>query len=137
MNSSCWAGEESKKLIKRSLDSTKKYMGIEYERDWLNFYYQYANRLAHLFFLRELNKNPVFLLFNNFLNDPEKPTSQTKWEHSISEVHKKLGKDINLKIILLTFSLTLVHLRISNPLACMLVCAHMRISASAGKVSER
>ena len=38
---------------------------------WANAFYQYANRIAHLYFLRELNSINAHLLFLDFINDPD------------------------------------------------------------------
>ena len=49
--SSCQAQGESLGTITDALSQAKAYVGASPEADWLNGYYQYANRLAHLYFL--------------------------------------------------------------------------------------
>ena len=50
-------------LIKKSLDETKSYLHISLDKDWASKYYQYTNRLAHLYFLRVKNNVPAYLVF--------------------------------------------------------------------------
>ena len=64
------ATENSLKKIKEALAETKKFLGVTSETDWSQCFYQYANRLAHLYLLRELNKINACLVFVYFLNDP-------------------------------------------------------------------
>jgi hypothetical protein len=93
MVSHCKAGEKSKKLIKQSLDETKRFLGVDSSTDWMVDHYQYANRLAHLYLLRELNELPAYLIFLYFVNDhvQKGPINQEEWEQGIDELHSKLG----------------------------------------------
>ena len=91
MKGSCGAEEVSRQKITRSLDCVKMYLGVQHDNDWLNNYYQYANRIAHLYYLRVLNQAPSYLVFINFINDPDEPTSLTEWNKRIPMVHKYLG----------------------------------------------
>ena len=43
--------------IRKALDETKGFLRVRSKTDWSECFYQYANRLAHLYFLRELNKS--------------------------------------------------------------------------------
>lgn len=80
-------------LIKRSLAATRKYFEVENNSDWTKKYYQYANRLAHLYLLRELNQIPTWLVFLYFVNDEEMngPKSKKEWEDAIKDIHAYLG----------------------------------------------
>jgi len=71
----------------------KKFFGVQAIADWSGQYYQYANRLAHLYLLRELNKIPTYLIFVYFLNDVEVqgPTSRAEWQDMIRVLHTHLG----------------------------------------------
>jgi hypothetical protein len=66
---------ESKRLILDSLGEVQQFMGIGEKRRrpelWFNAFYQYANRIAHLYFIRELNGIPAHLVFLDFINDPD------------------------------------------------------------------
>ena len=54
MASSCTAeAPSSVALIEQSLNASKQALGASAGADWMNGYYQLANRLAHLWFLRE------------------------------------------------------------------------------------
>lgn len=46
---------KSLRQIQQSLAETRAYLGSQTEVEWANRFYQYSNRLAHLYFLRELN----------------------------------------------------------------------------------
>jgi len=81
-------------LIRASLDATKKYMGVDSSIDWAaSRYYQYANRLAHLYLLRVLNDLPAYLITLYFLNDQEMdgPTEISEWESAIADERRELG----------------------------------------------
>ncbi len=85
---------ESRILISKSLNEVKSFLGVDKTFDWMQSdYYQYANRVAHLYFLRICNKINAHLLFVYFLNDntvtPVK--SKKEWETEIKQVHKLLG----------------------------------------------
>lgn len=85
--------EDSIRLIHESLEETKRYLNSSVEVDWSHRFYQYTNRLAHLYFLRVLNKMPAFLVFVYFVNDAEQngPTSVTAWEGAIKLLHSYFG----------------------------------------------
>ena len=91
--SSCQAGVESRKLIQDSLAETSHFYGASSDADWLNGYYQYANRLAHLYLLRHLNGIQAWLCFVNFVNDHKMSgaKSTVEWQPAIDAVHKHLG----------------------------------------------
>src|ERR1043166_10235182 len=52
MDSNCHASAGSRVLIPQSISQAKTAYGANPDADWLTGYYQYANRLAHLHFLR-------------------------------------------------------------------------------------
>lgn len=76
----------SRKKIHTSLLETKGFLRSESNFDWSNFFYQYANRVAHLYFLRELKKLPIFLVFVYFLKDEEMngPNLKEEWEGALN-----------------------------------------------------
>ena len=85
----------SLKKIKAALTETKEFLGVTSETDWSQCFYQYANRLAHLYLLRELNNINACLVFIYFLNDPtvcdRDPVSREEWEAAIAHATKHLG----------------------------------------------
>jgi len=87
------AGEKSFQRIKKSLDRTKVFLNSKSDHDWSATFYQYTNRLAHLYLLRELNDLPAHLIFVYFLNDQEMkgPKSVDEWIGAISLLKSYLG----------------------------------------------
>jgi hypothetical protein len=79
--------------IQESLDATKRFLGSRSDADWDTCLYQYTNRLAHLYLLRELNALPAYLLFLYFINDEEMggPSTQSEWEGAIHLLESFLG----------------------------------------------
>lgn len=78
--------------IRASLNLVKASLGVPPEIDWTGRYYQYANRLAHLFLIRHLNHVPAELVHLCFLNDQEMkgPTDAEEWQRALEEVHAAL-----------------------------------------------
>ena len=93
------AGEKSLPLIRESLESVKSYVGTRSSRaDWTTSFYQYANRLAHLYLLRTLNKVPAYLVNLYFLNADEMASTGTivpktiaEWQSAITLQERFLG----------------------------------------------
>ena len=71
VSSSTQASKSSRLVIEESLRKTKTFLGVDQSIDWLGTFYQYTNRLAHLYLLRELNGINAYLVFLYFLNDTE------------------------------------------------------------------
>jgi hypothetical protein len=84
---------DSRRRIRRSLEKTKQYLGINSDVDWSARFYQYTNRLAHLYFLRVKNQLPAYLVFVYFINDTDVmgPTSVSEWKGALSLLHSYLG----------------------------------------------
>ena len=56
LESACEATSKmSIQMIKRAFRETRDFLGVQADKDWSRAYYQHANRLAHLYLLRELN----------------------------------------------------------------------------------
>jgi hypothetical protein len=79
--------------IRAALQETQAYLEISGDRDWAGAFYQYANRLAHLYLLRTLNRLPAWLVFVHFIGDSEMkgPNSRDEWETAIDGMHEALG----------------------------------------------
>lgn len=84
--------KESRKKICDSLDKTRRFLNGGVEANWCHPFYQYANRLAHLYLLR-LNELPAFLIHVYFINDLEMkgPTTIHEWQGAIRLLHLYLG----------------------------------------------
>lgn len=93
MTSTCAAGPASMARIQASFSMVKQAIGAPADADWTTPYYQYANRIAHLYLLRELNGIEADLVNLCFLNDHEMagPTTAGQWQEAIQTVHAALG----------------------------------------------
>jgi hypothetical protein len=80
-------------LIKKSLSEARRWYSRRREGDWGGVFYQYANRLAHQYFLRGINGIPSSLIFLYFLNadDMRGPKSEEEWHGAIRLIHAVLG----------------------------------------------
>lgn len=92
LHSRCGARQGSLHLIQRSLGETGQFFGAQ-TYSWLAPYYQYANRLAHLYLLRQLNGLPTWLVLLYLVNDQEMagPTSVEAWRTALTAVHTHLN----------------------------------------------
>lgn len=92
---------KSKKKIARSLAETLKFLGENQSIDWAKSpYYQYANRLAHLYLLAVQNSIDAYLLMIYFLNDVDMggPNSSDLWEVAIQNQYVDLGLPQNHRL---------------------------------------
>ena len=87
------AREKSLSRIQSSLDATKQFLRSTSVANWSTCFYQYANRLAHLYLLRELNGLPTYLVLIYFVNDDDMngPKTQAEWEAAIQVQELFLG----------------------------------------------
>ena len=82
--------EHSIAKIQKSLEETRKYLRCKNSELWEKGFYQYVNRLAHLYFLRDICKVDACLIFVYFLNDPTYlPASREEWAGAL-ELQKRL-----------------------------------------------
>ena len=93
------ASSTSKDRIMKSLECTKRSLDPNNEVDWSATYFQYANRIAHLWFLHERKKDhpeigDAYLLNIYFLNDPtvkKSPKIESEWVSQINIAKAFLG----------------------------------------------
>ena len=93
------ASSKSRKLIEQSLDATRGHFAPGSRADWTRTFYQYANRLAHQYWLREMNKinsSLVFLYFTNAF-DMGGPDTEAEWQGATKELHDELGLPASLE----------------------------------------
>ena len=97
LKSTCGATcQNSIRMIEQAFRETRKFLGCDDSKNWLDQYYQYANRLSHLYLLRELNGLDAYLLFVYFVGDyTTTSTSRGEWLGSIQEVKNTLGLPLN------------------------------------------
>lgn len=92
--SSCGAKDEnSLNTISASLAETQQWLKCRDPFiDWKNGFYQYANRLAHLYFLREIALKEAYLVFLYFLDDQTHiPTSRAAWDSALNLQKRLMG----------------------------------------------
>ena len=87
------AGPDSRPLIENSLTATKEFLGIDPDIVWTGKLYQYTNRIAHLYLLRELNAVDAYLVFTYFIGseDVAGPTTVAEWKAALTVAKKVLG----------------------------------------------
>ncbi|ACN15014.1 hypothetical protein HRM2_19130 [Desulforapulum autotrophicum HRM2] len=104
MKSNCQAGVNSKRIITNSLNNVKAQLGANQGTDWLCGYYQYANRLAHLYMLREHDVD-AWMVFLYFCGDSDMlgPESEIEWRPHIEMAHKHLGLNCQLPYVVSLF----------------------------------
>jgi hypothetical protein len=78
-------------MIKRSLDATKTLLGVSEVANWTGRLYQFANRLAHVSFLQEHTRLPVWLVNICFTLDRRTPHSKEAWLSELKTIKKELG----------------------------------------------
>lgn len=85
------AGARSAKQIDHAFAKVQASLGVN-AQPWRQVRYQYANRLAHLWWLRQLGVN-AHLLFVSFLGDSEMPGSASKedWRAAYDLADRELG----------------------------------------------
>lgn len=88
----------SQNKIQRSLNETKAYLVTDTSIDWTKPVYQYANRLAHLYWFHQVKRIPTYLVNIYFLNDNAMksdtqlvPQSAAEWRAAIRGVELAMG----------------------------------------------
>jgi hypothetical protein len=87
------AGDSSARVISKSLNEVVEALKVSPGTDWSRRFYQYANRLAHAWFLAEENGLPVRLAFVYFIGDGDMdgPLSRREWEAALTVLYEALG----------------------------------------------
>ncbi len=84
--------QKSRRRIQRRFKEAREFLKCRTSIDWTTGLYQYANRLAHLYYLRHLNKINAYLIFVYFVDDTTHiPTSLKEWEGALLLEKKLLG----------------------------------------------
>lgn len=86
------AGPASRERIEAALSQAKAALGVREGFDWTGLYYQFANRLAHLWWLRAQGVQ-AHLLFVDFLcdNDIGGPGEVADWDLAFAKAAVALG----------------------------------------------
>jgi hypothetical protein len=77
--------------IDGAIADTKQWLQVSQPADWKGPLYQSANRIAYLYFFREILKIEAWLVNVYFTDDPHSKTSKDEWERGIEGVKKTLG----------------------------------------------
>ncbi len=87
------ATSASLELITKSLGEARRFYAPGATATWNNLFYQYANRLAHHYFLTEINGLRSALVFLYFVNadDMLGPMSEEEWHGAVRLIHAALG----------------------------------------------
>ena len=97
------ASGKSLSQIEEALRKTRCFLGVRSETDWTKCFYQYANRLAHLYFLKKVNEIDAALVFVYFVGDKtvcgREPVSKEGWDAAISLATHHLGIGTNSRWI--------------------------------------
>lgn len=90
---------DSLRKIRRSLAEARAFYAPRATAAWDGLFYQYANRLAHHYFLRVVNRVPAHLVFLYFVNDREMqgPMSEAEWRGASRLIHAALGLPADLE----------------------------------------
>jgi len=93
------ASPDSLAKIDRALSEARAHYSPRATAVWSGPLYQYANRLAFQYLLREVNGLDSRLVFLNFCNAPDvrSPESCKEWEGSIELIHALLGLPSDLR----------------------------------------
>jgi hypothetical protein len=86
------ASEKSLLMIQAAFARVKQDLGVAPTFDWTQDYYQYANRIAHLWWLRA-HGIEAHLLFVDFINDADMggPSDRHAWETAYAVANTRLG----------------------------------------------
>lgn len=94
MKHPCTAGRASRSRIEQALAHARRELGVAEDRAgiWIDTYYQYANRLAHLVWLRSQGIE-AWLVNLLFVGDSTHghPTTREQWETAIATVDEAMG----------------------------------------------
>ena len=88
--------------IERACAETKKALGVPQDRDWLNGYYQFCNRVAVLHFLNQ-HGIPAHLLHPYFLGDRGDsnrtcPADEEGWHQALRTQEEHVGLPVGHKL---------------------------------------
>jgi len=89
--SGCQATPRSRLKIESAISQVQSWYAVSTGENWLGPLYQFANRIAHLFFLRERLGTPTWLVNLYFTGDPIGPADRAEWEIAVAGVKTQLG----------------------------------------------
>jgi len=88
----CKASEPSRSQMAQAIARTQRWIGSEEDPDeWMGRLYQTANRMAHLYWLREVIGVRAWLVHLLFVDDPHGPTTRDQWVAAMEAASAELG----------------------------------------------
>jgi hypothetical protein len=83
----------SRQKIEQALGQTISSLGAKPCAPWTDVFYQYANRLAHLHFLRTMQNQSAWLVFVYFVGDSdmEGPATEGEWRAALTVIKRIMG----------------------------------------------
>lgn len=85
------SAKSSLELISAALEQTRSWLHASEESEWTGPLYQYANRLAHLYFVRQVVGLPAWLVNLCFIGDTTSATTERQWRAALPSIKKELG----------------------------------------------
>jgi len=87
------AGDDSLAMIEAACAEARRHYAPRAKADWTGTFYQYANRLAHHYLLRHVNRMPSHLVFVYFCGagDAGVAASAAEWRGAVQLLHAALG----------------------------------------------
>jgi hypothetical protein len=88
----CRASEPARSKVSDALARTQRWLGVAEDPErWMGRLYQTANRLAHLYWLREMVGVRAWRAHLLFVDDPHGPTSRDQWIAAVESANDELG----------------------------------------------
>jgi len=87
----CQASSASRRKIETALDATARWLRMERPPSWMGALYQSANRMAHVYFLRERLGVEASMINICFVGDPRMPTTEEAWKKEKDDFRRDLG----------------------------------------------
>jgi hypothetical protein len=94
------ASRNSRMKIEAALATTAQAFGAKPRAAWTDVFYQLANRLAHLYFLRNCGV-PAWLILVNFIGDADMkgPHTAAEWDAAYHVVYHIMGIDMSAALM--------------------------------------
>lgn len=83
----------SLQMIQSAMNQIRSYLHVTSRADWTQTFYQYTNRICHLYYLDQLNRIPAYMVNVYFIDDRSVngPNTEEEWRGAITVVKEYLG----------------------------------------------